>query len=824
MKKKIAVLLFFISLATHAQITGTVTDKTGKVLPFVSISVQNTYTTTLANENGGYILPIAKKGKYRLVFRSIGYRIKEVAINATSIPYNFDVVMDTDNYHAASLPEERKNQIADSIINLAIQQRKANAEKVSAFEADFYSKGTLRVNNVPDKLLGQKIGNLGASIDTSGNGIIYLSETISKLKFKAPNNLYEEVIASRISGEDNGVSYNNADVAWFDFYQNYLPFEVNVISPLADNAPNYYRYSTEGIFYTENNDLIYKIQTSSKTDTAPTVDGFIYIVGTTGEIYATDLTLKGSTIKQPLLNTFTIHQVFGYNEQEKLWSKNGQIVLFDLSLLSVRAQGTMSYVYSNYNFAPEFGKKTFGPEIQKFDANSNAQTVDFWDNNRPIPLNNDEYNDYIQKGKLETLRNTTAYKDSIDVLRNRFKWTSIPLGYTYHNTNKNWDVTFIGLARRLAFNTVQAYWLGPGFEFKKSYNDNTYTTIGTDMNYGFAEQRFRATGHIEHKFNNFSKRTFRLSGGSSIEQFNPENPINKIVNSISTLFFRDNYMKLYDNNFLRLNYQEEIVNGVYLNSSFEYTRRHALYNNTDFSTLKNIYHPYTSNNPLLPWDYDTPAFMKHTMLKAMVMARINFGQTYRTRPDGRETISNPDYPQLWLKYEKGFNSTIKDYEYNHLAARVRYDLTLGNVGELGTAFRTGIFFNSGNVAFPDWRHFNGNETHVGPTERYLNVFNLLPYYSHSTNSRYFEAHAEHNFKGYFTNDIPFFHKLEYYLVVGAHYLATPEHNPYMEFTMGLDNLGWGKFRLLRFDYVRSYEGGFRGDGVIFGLTFIDFLE
>jgi hypothetical protein len=32
----------------------------------------------------------------------------------------------------------------------------------------------------------------------------------------------------------------------------------------------------------------------------------------------------------------------------------------------------------------------------------------------------------------------------------------------------------------------------------------------------------------------------------------------------------------------------------------------------------------------------------------------------------------------------------------------------------------------------DYKHFNGNQTHMGQTARYLNVFNLLPYYSNGT--------------------------------------------------------------------------------------------
>ncbi|RZJ66271.1 MAG: carboxypeptidase-like regulatory domain-containing protein, partial [Flavobacterium sp.] len=134
------------------------------------------------------------------------------------------------------------------------------------------------------------------------------------------------------------------------------------------------------------------------------------------------------------------------------------------------------------------------------------------------------------------------------------------------------------------------------------------------------------------------------------------------------------------------------------------------------------------------------------------------------------------------------------------------------------------FFNAENIAFMDYKHFNGNQTHVGTTDRYLNVFNLLPYYSHSTNDSYFEAHAEHDFKGYIMNKIPLLNLLQWNLVVGYHTIATPQFKPYHEFTAGFDNVGFGKFRFFRVDYVRAYQGGFATDGIVIGMKFLNFLE
>ena len=107
---------------------------------------------------------------------------------------------------------------------------------------------------------------------------------------------------------------------------------------------------------------------------------------------------------------------------------------------------------------------------------------------------------------------------------------------------------------------------------------------------------------------------------------------------------------------------------------------------------------------------------------------------------------------------------------------------------------------------------------------YTNTFNNLPYYTMSTNDQYFETHLEHNDKGYLMNKIPLLNKLQSQLVLGFHNLAVPNQKPYQEFSVGLDNLGFGKFRLLRVDYLRSYQGGYQSDAVIFGLKFLDILE
>jgi hypothetical protein len=118
----------------------------------------------------------------------------------------------------------------------------------------------------------------------------------------------------------------------------------------------------------------------------------------------------------------------------------------------------------------------------------------------------------------------------------------------------------------------------------------------------------------------------------------------------------------------------------------------------------------------------------------------------------------------------------------------------------------------------DFKHVNGNQTHVNMNGNYLSCFKNLGYYDLSTPENYFEYHLEHDFNGYILGKIPLLNSLNYNLIIGAHSFSTKQQKPYQEYSLGINNIGWGKYRFLRIDYVRSYQSGFINDGVLFGIS------
>lgn len=824
MKKAYLFFFLLVSFTNFAQIRGTVSDEKGNPLPYVTVFAENTYNGTTSNEQGKYDLNIKKTGKQTIVFQYLGFKTQKITIPVDALPYTLDVKMPEESFSLNEVVINPKDNPANGIIRNAIASKKENSEKTARYKADFYSRGIFRIKDAPKKILGQKLDMFDDMLDSTRSGILYLSETVSKITFQKPDKMKETIIASKVSGNDNGFSFNNAASVNFDFYDNYLPFDVNVISPIADNAFNYYKYKLEGTFFDENNNQINKIKVTPRRATEPVMQGYIYIVDDSWAIYGVDCNIRGDQMQNPAINLFALKQNFSYNTATKIWVKNTQTVDFKAGILGINVSGKFTYVYSNFEFEPQFDKKTFTREVLSFQENANKKDNDFWNTIRPVPLTNEESIDYLKKDILQTKKKSQVYLDSIDKKGNKFGVFDIITGYTYKNSFKKWSATYDGILLGTGFNTVQGTRLNTGLSFtRKDEEKRMLTRISSNFDYGFTEKKLRAFATYAHKFNNMDQSEITISAGSSIRQFNSSNPIVTILNSITTLAFKSNFIKLYERNFASVSFGREIVNGVFLNSSLDYSERKPLFNLTD-RTIFQKDKLYTSNNPQAPYDYVTPTFEKHNLVKASLLAKINFGQEYWTRPDGKFNLRNDKYPTLFFGYEKGFAGSEKKYEFDHINTRLYYDVTIGNKGNLGMNLKAGKFFNADAISFVDYKHFDGNQTHIGQTERYLNVFNLMPYYTNSTNDSYVEAHLEHNDKGYIMNKIPLLNKLKSTLILGFHTLAVPNTKPYSEFSVGLDDLGFGKFRMFRLDYVRAYQNGYQGDGIVFGIKFLNAFE
>lgn len=813
-------LALSLSLFSYSQITGTVTDTKEQPLPFVNIYIEDTFIGTTTNENGIYELNLDKTGDYNIIFQYLGYKTLKKTISVDQLPFQLSVSLEAENISLDQVVVNADENPADKIMRQVIAKRKENLKKINSYKADFYSKGLIRIKDAPEKILGQEIGDLGGGLDSTRSGIIYLSETISKIEFLRPDKLKEYITASKVSGNDNGFSFNNAVDVDYNFYNNTIEIGNQIVSPTADYAFNYYRFKLEGVFYDDRGNLINKITVTPKRKNDSAFSGDIYIIEDQWTIYALELEITGQQAQIPAADFIRIKQTYSFSESNNIWAVISQNIDFKYGIFGIKGDGRFTAVYSNYDFNPQLTKKDFSRAIVSFKENANKKDSTFWKSIRPVPLTNEESTDYVKKDSIQIVRKSQKYLDSVDAKNNKFKLGDLLSGYNYSNSYENWNAGITAPIGGIAFNTVQGFNLNLGGYFTKRYDEfRRYLSVGGNFNYGFDDERLRGTIRATYKFNDVNRPILTLSGGVTTAQFNPSNPITRGDNTVFSLNFEKNFMKIYDRSFVQASYAQELFNGLRFYSTLAYERRSPLFNTTDQAWFPKADREYTSNNPLDPTAYGVAPFETHNIFKLYLTARINFDQDYLSYPDSKFNIPSGKFPTLYVGYEGGLAASNSDYDFHQIKLRLAQGFNIGNKGRFNYNARLGKLFNADDIAFMDFQHFNGNQTRIG-TGSYLNVFNNLPYYALSTNDSYFELHAEHDFSGYILGKIPLINKLNFNLIGGAHLLSTTNNKLYQEYTIGIDNIGWGKFRFLRIDYVRSYMGnGFVNDAFVFGLKF-----
>jgi hypothetical protein len=814
------IVLLLCSLSASAQLKGNISDIENQPIPFVNIYIENSYTGTTSNEQGDYELALPEPGTYTIVFQFLGFKTQTKTIEIKKFPYTLDITLLEENISLNEVVISYNENPADRIIRAAIAKRKAQLEKINAYSADFYSKGIIRLKNVPEKFLGQEIGDMDGLLDSTRSGILYLSETVSKINYEKPDKLSEKIIASKVSGDSNGFSFNNASDVDYNFYYNTVPIISDIVSPIADYAFNYYRYKLEGVFYDNGGRLINKIKVIPRRENDRVFSGVVYIVEDQWGFYGLELSVTGKQIQSAAVDMITLKQNASYDEKSDYWVVRSQTISFKFGFLGFNGDGSFVANYSNYKLNPSFEKSVFTNEILAFEAEANKKDSTYWNTLRPVPLTKEEFKDYIKKDSLQVLYNSKTYLDSIDASSNKFKIGNLISGYTYEKSFEHKEFNISSPLAGVHFNTVQGFNTNVDINYTKRYDEfKNYLAIENQVNYSFDTQTLRGTVGFRYKFNNVNDLNIGFSAGLKVQQFNDQEPISSLINELSSLLFEENYMKLFENRFVKINYGQELFNGFRFGTALSFENRRGLFNSSDYTTLNQDDKSYTSNNPLDPLNFDAAPFENHNILKFKFKGAIRFGQKYLSYPGSKYNLNTPKYPKLNFSYEKGFGATNTHYNYDHLSVNLSQNFSLENKGDFSYNLYGGTFFGASSIAFMDAKHINGNQTHVSLDDRYLSSFKNVGYYDFSTSGNYMEYHLEHDFKGYILGKIPLINKLNYNLIVGVHGFSAKDQKPYQEFSLGINNIGWKKYRFLRVDYVRSYHSGFVNDGVLFGISF-----
>jgi hypothetical protein len=224
--------------------------------------------------------------------------------------------------------------------------------------------------------------------------------------------------------------------------------------------------------------------------------------------------------------------------------------------------------------------------------------------------------------------------------------------------------------------------------------------------------------------------------------------INPFINSLSSLLFKKNYLRLYESRYLTLGYETAMKNGIRLEFSGGYEERKVLENNSSFSIFRTD-REYMENIPENA--YLIPGGNEENLLRDMkhfeIVTNVTFTpyQKYRMI-NGTRIPRGSDWPVFKVIWKHGLNQDLQETgSYRH-SDMFRFEVSqkreTGAFSEIRWNIRTGGFLDNRNISYYDFFHFNAQPLPVAIND-YDDAFMIPSFYTMSTPEFYGEAHLKY---------------------------------------------------------------------------------
>ncbi len=802
---------------------GTITDERGAILPYATVYVQGTTAGVSAGGDGKYQLQLYP-GTYKVICSFIGYK---------QSTYNVTIQSDEVKEHNFTLSEQGLEMTevvvhasaedpAYAIMRKTIGRRKYHLQQIATFHTGLYFKGVVRSRQLPKKFMGEKVLESGLDADTAGKGVLYLAE--EDADYYASGGKERTIIHSvKESGDPNGVGFARFPPV-IPFYNNNIDLSGKdsrgFISPVSDNALNYYKYHLDGQFKEEGN-TIYKIKVTPKRLYEPCFYGEIYIVDGDYAIHSLDLFLtKRSNLD--LLDTLRIEQVYLPLEKDN-WVIKNQILSYAVKLLGFDITGAGVSVYDNQTVNEDIPDEVFNDKlISSYDKSANKKDTTYWSLKRPVPLQLDENRDYSIMDSIYKKTQTQAYKDSATIADNRLKVRGVLVtGMKFASKNSANKYTLNPLLLGMFnFNSFEGLNMAPKLTWEHLIDTGKYLRGAIATRYGFHNTHLNPIARIDYVTEDKSWKnrswTIGAEGGKYVFQYDADNPVLPQFNTVAALVYGENDLKIYEREEATVHVARNYGNGWKWNVSMSYQQRIPI-DSTGYN--------YSWGKPVAGYTQPLPEHLRETTVwekndAALVHLWVSYqpGYKYIQYPDYKTGFSN--LPVFSFTYDKGIPNILNSKsDFDKWRFTVKHDFRVKGLGNFAYNVSAGGFLNTNYVSVPDLMHLYGNRG-IGYASPYLSSFQFAQYYDFSNKEKlYGEAHIEYNLQGLLSDRIPFMQKARWYFVTGTNTFYAHPNDYYTEAFIGIDNIGYKMFRFLRIDFVQSWDSyGGHNSGIRFGIN------
>lgn len=796
----------------YLTIHGQTLDSDGNVLPFVNVHVEGTTMGTASNENGQFSLELKRGNAPVLVFSSLGFKRKSIPLSLQLDVNSLKVKLDAENYQIKTFEvNANAKDPAYAVMKKAIETRKKHLNQVDAYSSDIYIKGTVRLDEIPDKL--PFFIPKAQLPDSTDLGLVYLSESVAKYHEKKPDKVKEEMIASKIAGMKQGFSWNRVSDVLMNFYENLVGLtyyaDRGFVSPVSESAMFYYKYRMVGTFV-DNGHTINRIAMEPRRKADPCFRGEIFIVDDTWNIHSIDVYLtKDAQIEY--VDTLFIRQEY-MPLQDSLWMPQSLKLMSHISLFGYKATDKSVGVFSNYKVNPNFPPRFFGNEVFKVEEKAGDKDTVYWEETRPMTLTEEEERNYRRADSLERVQSSKPYLDSLDRISNKLNVGKLLLsGYTYRKSIDKEYFAFNPLISAVSFNAVEGLSLSPTVTYSEGKEDYTFSLLTGSIRYGFSDLRWKGSLSFFKLTNPKTFNWWYVEGGRILSQVNDQAPISSLVNAGYSLIDKRNFIRIHEKTGARVRWNSELFNGFMVQAELAWFNRIIPTNHTEYS-FRNTDKLYDQNQSVSN-TFDLANQGQSSSATYRIAARYRPGQRYETRGN-RKVLLPSKWPGFTVEYEQAVPNIFgSNVSYSKAEASVSDNINVGLLGTFKYKASAGSFLSSDALSVIDYKHFNGNQTSFlryirgqTPYDFFVNgfsSFNALGFYSNSTTRPFVELHVQQDFQTWITNKFPLLRLARLGTLLGANMLISEGNKPYTEVYLGIDNI----LKVLRVDFVSQYLPG-----------------
>ena len=842
----ILVIIMFaalFSLRTQAQVvTGKIVNQQNEPVPFATIFVSQTKEGTISNLEGNYHIQLLN-GVYHFTIRSLGYlqAIKEVNVNSDSI--NLDITLQKQAFEIKEIKIfPGKEDPAMFIMRKAIGKAPYYRTKIKRYEADMYIKSNFAFTSIP-KIYQNKIELEGRKLkELIKENVTYVIESQNKITYTYPNKYEQKVISKKTSlvGIDEPPVMELMSASFYDERPNQL------ISPLSSLALRHYSFRYEG-FITVGDFDVFKIRVTPNRKSDELVDGYIYIVDKLWCMYYLDfkgrfeffeyrikqqfenlgnnnwlpvsdhidgtismLGLKGQVYYGVALKYNVVEENnFGRNlpqdsekpiatakreqsaKEKKLRTETAAILSKeeptnrDVSKASRLNRKILKEQYKDTILNDVFRTNYKVEEIKDTLAND----YEFWDTIRAIPLTPAEMQSYAMNDSLMRMKlyDTDSLSDVKPVKKKKLfskvlfgdwdlakKDSVLRLGYDGLLSFKNFD-----------FNSVDGYKYKQKFELNFKLDPNQQLKIIPEIGYAFNRNAVFASVNSTFKDIFWKNGTVLLGFGKESRDFKTSPAgINPLLNAASSWLFAENYMKLYETTFLKMDFSQRVKEKLTLSATLDYNQFAPLENNVEYLFTEN--RDFSANLPP-GYSADSPEILAQ---KSFV---YTVGASYYKRQRKPWLQESPfifmkDFYRFGVEFKQGVQHIFSSVSnFSQIDFSYHQQANISPSSGIDIYANAGHFFNTGQMHFSQFKHFKTNEIPL-MLNFFTHTFQLMNDYEPSTNQSYLTLGSEIRTEYILLRYLSFINTNTWSESLHLNYLTTPALNSYWEAGYSLNSL------------------------------------